>query len=166
MWCERKILEFIHKQFAKQAEERLRRWGHQIFHGLDRLPMKSYFQIRLCRALALHAASLQQDGGNQVGSGPAAFGGGGLTPCCPLHRVGLLLSVSGSVLAEQIGRRWIFSRNFTCQGNKNFDYLDWVSKLRIPSYHSHGQPLRKDVLPKSLVFMWTVFIICNVLWIR
>ena len=25
--------------------------------------------------------------------------------CCPLHCVGLLLSVSGSVLAEQIGRR-------------------------------------------------------------
>ena len=43
--------------------------------------------------------------------------------CCPLHRVGLLLSVSGSVLAEQ-EQEVNISLNFCVSRKLKFDYLD------------------------------------------
>ena len=45
--------------------------------------------------------------------------------CCPLHRVGLLLSVSGSVLAEQEQEQEVnISLNFCVSRKLKFDYLD------------------------------------------
>ena len=43
--------------------------------------------------------------------------------CCPLYRVGLLLSVSGSVLAEQ-EQEVNISLNFCVSRKLKFDYLD------------------------------------------
>ena len=75
---------------------------------MDRLPMNSYFQIRPCCTLERYTL---------LPSNKTVVTKLVSPPCSPLHRVGLLLSVSGSVLAEQIGRRGIFSRTFACQGN-------------------------------------------------
>ena len=110
---------------------------------------------RPCCTLALHAASPQQDGGHQVGLAP-------LQPPTSCLASPLRVRVrAGRADWQEVN----IYQNFHVSRKLKFDYLDGVSTLRIPSNHSHRQSFRKDVLAKLRVFMWTVFIICNVLWI-